>query len=260
MPLSLVTCLAENTQLLSKAIANYLSLTLGIPIFFQENLDFEEQTRGLITGKINLGFMCGLLYTELKDKKFAPLQPLVAPVSLCVTDKIPSYYSYVIVKQGSPYRYFSDLEHSCFCINEQASFSGCQVVRYHLATLGKTNGYFSKVMESGFHLQSIEAVLSGNADSAAIDHTLFEYWAKKEPELAKTLRVIERLGPFPMPPLVISEMVPEQVKQHIQKALLEMPADLLKEFEVLEFQAVNDQSYDPIREAARLSEKVKLYL
>ena len=260
MPLSLVTCLAENTQPLSKAISLYLSQRLGIPVFFQETLGYEEQKLGLLTGDIELGFMCGLLYTQLKDKQSARCQPLVAPVSLSVQDKMPSYYSYVIVKKDSPYQHFADLEHSCFCINQQESFSGYQIVRYHLASLDKANRYFSKVIESGSHMKSIQNILLGQADSAAIDHTLFEYWSKKNLENARALRVIARLGPFPMPPLVISETVPEQLKQTLRKALLEMPSNLLKDFDFLEFQTVNDQSYDPIREAARLGARVRLAL
>ena len=92
-------------------------------------------------------------------------------------------------------------------------------MRYHLATLGKTKGFFSEVIESGSHMQSIQKVISGQADSAAIDHTLFEYWAKQNPEQANSLRVITRLGPFPMPPLVISEKIPKSIQDNIQKAL-----------------------------------------
>ena len=199
--------------------------------------------------------MCGLLYIVFRDQHRAPLEPLVAPVSL--SEATPIYYSYLIVRKNSPLQHFNDLKSSVFCINEQESFSGCQVVRYYLAKLGQS-GFFSKVIESGSHLQSIQSVLDKKADSAAIDHTLFEYWAKRNPGLAKTLRIIERLGPFPMPPLVISQSVPKEIKQQIQTALLEMPKDLLKEFDIKEFQKVDDASYDAIRQAARMGQEVDL--
>jgi phosphonate transport system substrate-binding protein len=250
----LVTCLAENTQPLAQALSNYLS-KLQIPVSFDQDLAYATRKQGLALGNISLGFMCGLLYTVFKDQHKAPLIPLVAPVSSSISSPRPLYYSYITTRNNC-YKTFAELEHSTFCINEWESFSGCQIMRYHLATLGKFQGFFSRVIESGSHMQSIQKVLSGLADSAAIDHTLYEYWANKNPETAKDIQIIERIGPFPMPPLVISESVPETLKQPILKALLEMPQELLKEFKVKEFQSVNDRTYDSIREAVRLGEKV----
>jgi phosphonate transport system substrate-binding protein len=257
MPLTLVTCLAENTYPLSRAIAHYLS-SLGISVLFDEQLTYQKRIEGLCSGEIDLGFMCGLLYASLKDKHATKVTPLVAPVSLALSDKLASYYSYVIVKAPSPYKTFADLEGSLFCINESDSFSGYHIMHYHLATLGKPKGFFSTMIQSGSHMGSIQQVLQGKADSAVIDHTLFDYWVKNNPDAADRLRVIERLGPFPMPPLLISERVPEELKHAIQKALLEMPGDVLNDLDMLEFQTVNDRTYDPIREAARLGTDVKL--
>jgi phosphonate transport system substrate-binding protein len=254
--LRFITCLAENTQPLAQTLSDYLTDALNTSIIFDSKLSYETRKEGLLSGQISLGFTCGLLYSLLKNQG-APLQPLVAPVSRSVMDTTPTYYSYVIVRNDSVYPTLESLEQTAFCINEWESFSGCQIMRYHLATLAKFQGFFSKVIESGSHMQSIQKVLLKQADSAAIDHTLYEYWKKNTPESAWEFRVIERLGPFPMPPLVISKYVPETLKEKIQTALLQMPPELLSQHDVQAFQTVNDQTYDPIREAVQLGEQVQ---
>ena len=252
--MQIVNCLAENMTPLAVWVSNYLKQTLGLALNLSQE-DYATRRQSLLEGQASLGFMCGLLYTMFKDQHQAPLEPLVAPVSL--SHKAPIYYSYVIVTKEHRAKHFNDLKSLVFCINEQESFSGCQIVRYHLAKLGQS-GFFSNVIESGSHLQSIQRVLNKKADSAAIDHTLYEYWAKQNPSAASGLRIIKRLGPFPMPPLVISKHVPDLLKQQIQIALLGMPKELLKAFDMLEFQNVTNQSYDPIREAAKLGSKATL--
>ena len=63
----------------------------------------------------------------------------------------PIYFSDVIVHRDSPFRSFLDLRGHSWAYNEPLSHSGYGITRYHLLELGETGGFFSEVVEAGFH-------------------------------------------------------------------------------------------------------------
>jgi len=60
-----------------------------------------------------------------------------------------------------------------------------------LAEWGADESFFDNVFCSGSHLNSIEAVLSGKADAAAIDSNVLRIRFREAPALRNKLRVIE---------------------------------------------------------------------
>src|SRR5207253_408625 len=123
----------------------------------------------------------------------------------------PVYFSDVIVKRDSPAKKFDDLCGSVWAYNEPRSHSGYNVIRAHLANLGRKR-FFNRAVESGSHSASVEMVLSGQVDAAAIDSTMLEWMKSQRPEIGKQVRVIATLGPSPIPPWVISKEVPENLR------------------------------------------------
>jgi len=69
----------------------------------------------------------------------------------------PLYSSEVVVRTGSPFRSFADLEGSRWAVNEASSWSGYWVV---LQRVGSWN-YFGEVVETGFHRRSLRLVAAG---------------------------------------------------------------------------------------------------
>jgi ABC-type phosphate/phosphonate transport system substrate-binding protein len=63
--------------------------------------------------------------------------------------------------------------------------------------------YFDNIFCSGSHLDSIEAVLSGEADAAAIDSNVLRIRLREVPVLRSKLRVLESWGPFPIQSVVV---------------------------------------------------------
>ncbi|HEY9735170.1 MAG TPA: PhnD/SsuA/transferrin family substrate-binding protein, partial [Trichocoleus sp.] len=148
------------------------------------------------------------------------LTPLVAPVMQAERygDK-PLYFSDVVVRADSPLTGWNDLAQTVFCYNDKGSHSGYNVVRHQL--LGQKPGFFSRVVQSGSHVRSLQWILEGKADCAAIDSTVLEQALRSQPDWATQLRVITSLGPFPMPPLVASRRLGEGRHRVIQQALLQ---------------------------------------
>jgi phosphonate transport system substrate-binding protein len=88
--------------------------------------------------------------------------------------------------------------------------------------MGETNGFFGRVIEAGFHQDSIAMVAEGEVDASAIDSQVLEVELRDHPELAERIRVIESLGPSSIQPVTVARRLPEGLRREIQKALLEM--------------------------------------
>ena len=94
--------------------------------------------------------------------------------------------------------------------------------RDHLLRLGETRGYFARAVASGSHQRSIEKVVGGEVDASGIDSTVLELECAQRPGLAERLRVVESIGPCPIPPVVVSRRLPEPTKRRLREALLAM--------------------------------------
>lgn len=103
-------------------------------------------------------------------------------------------------------------------------------------------------------------LIDGQIDAAAIDSTVLELELRLRPEVSQYIRVIETLGPSPIPPSVISPAVVPIVRRAIQQSMLVMHADcegrsILAGPSIARFVQVSDSDYDQIRSiASRLEE------
>ena len=175
----------------------------------------------------------------------------------------PIYFSDVVVHRDSPYHSFADLRGAAWAYNERGSHSGYNVVRYHLATLGVKQAYFGRVIESGAHQASLRMILDRQVDASAIDSTVLELELERQPEIQNDIRIIETLGPSPIPPWLILKTVPQPLRDQLRRVILNMRTDprgraILAQARIARFAAVEDRDYDPIREMARLADQITL--
>jgi phosphonate transport system substrate-binding protein len=106
-------------------------------------------------------------------------------------------------------------------------------------------------------------ILSGAVDGAAIDSTVLEWLGGQRNDLAEEIRVIDTIGPSPIPPWVISRQVAPSQRQALRQLLVEMHFDpagreVLSDGRWLRFTAADDHDYDPIRAMAHKAERVSL--
>jgi len=81
--------------------------------------------------------------------------------------------------------------------------------------------------------------------------------------LADRIRVIDSLGPSPIPPWVVSKRLPADLRSELRALFLCMHMDprgdaMLARAGYQRFVGARDQDYDPIREMARKAEQVSL--
>lgn len=247
-PYRLYSFLAPLLLPVYQAVADCLAEQLGSPVELVEGRSYDQ------VAQADFCFICGLPYI-LRSPPRAPrrLHALAAPVIRGQRYAgRPIYYSDVVVRRDSPYQTFADLRGSVWAYNEPESQSGYGIVRYHLAQLGETGGYFRQVIEAGFHQRALRLVVEGEADAAAIDAPLLAVALREQPGLAERLRVIAALGPSTIQPFAAAPAVPPSVRRAAQGALADMHRDRRWRHRlawglVERFVPVTDQDYDDIR-------------
>jgi len=230
-------------------IARYIGEKVAHPTTLRVGQSFEE----FAEGQIDVAFICGLPYVRMASQDTCPVELLAAPVLVGKRYRErPIYFSDVIVRSDSPFASFDDLGGCIWAYNERASHSGCNLVCYSLLERGKSPDYFGKTVKSGSHLRSLEMVLVGEADAAAIDSHLSDILRSKDEELAARLRVVDVLGPSSIPPAVVSKRLDNELKCKLREALITMHLDdcgakELREGLIERFVVVRDEDYRDLR-------------
>jgi phosphonate transport system substrate-binding protein len=103
--------------------------------------------------------------------------------------------------------------------------------------------------------------LRGAVDGAAIDSTVLEWLLLESNKIAERIRVIDTLGPSPIPPWVISHRVSKTLRRDLRDLLLGMEQSprglaILAHGRIERFTESLDSDYDPIRRMAKAAERV----
>jgi phosphonate transport system substrate-binding protein len=255
---------APNQDFVLEQTAVYLGQQLDLTTGFIQDIPWQERAQLLDTSGVDVVWLCGLYYVRLAAQPDCPYELLAAPVMAAARygDR-PIYFSDVIVRQGSPYRTFADLQGCRWAYNEPNSHSGYNITRYYLARLNAPQPYFGRVIAAGSHQRAIQMVLNGETDAAAIDSTVLAIEQGRDARLTAELRTLTSFPPSPIPPLVVAKSVPGSLRQAIREALLGMDEGengraILHQTGLKRWAGVSDSDYDLIREMAEMATAVTL--
>jgi phosphonate transport system substrate-binding protein len=255
--LSIVSYLAPNAFWFYQAVAAHLQQVLGIQVQLSESQFDPLDDPDLINDRIDLALICGLPFIRHYQNAPTQFQPLLTPVMQAAryADR-PVYFSDVIVRANSGIKSFDALAGKAFCYNDPGSNSGYNLPCYHLIQKGYSPIFFGSVWQSGSHQRSIQAVITGEADWAAIDSTVLEQELRTVPEFAHQLRVIESIGPCPMPPIIVAQRLGDALIEHIRTALLNPSAALKHTMTQAGIQRYEPVSVEPYQELVDAYEAV----
>jgi phosphonate transport system substrate-binding protein len=238
-----------------EAVVDHVRRTLGCE---RASLQVEERVSGPEKGKadpfsqdmVDVGFMCAPSFVWLRGLRPPPVELLgVAPVfGDARTAGRPVYFCDVVVRQDDPIQSFAELRGHSWAYNDVCSLSGYYSLLNKLAEVGADENFFGRVFRSGSHLNSIESVVRGEADAAAIDSNVLSMKLREVPDLRERLRVIESWGPYPIQPVVVRSTLPAQLKEGIRTSLLTVNEDPrtrrgLSGFGLKRFVPVTDEDY-----------------
>ncbi|MBE9209933.1 PhnD/SsuA/transferrin family substrate-binding protein [Nostoc sp. LEGE 06077] len=245
-----ISYLAPNWFWFYEAIVAYIGRISGVETQLQASKYDPLEDPILLTDQLDLAFICGLPLVRYRQMVANQLQPVVAPVMEAPRyQNRPVYFTDVIVNADSHLSSFADLAGKTLCYNDLGSNSGYNLLRHRLIQDKHPKNFFGQTIQSGFHHRSIRWVIAGLADCAGIDSVVLEQELRDFPDLAKHLRVVESIGPCPMPPLVAAQHLDQLLIQQVQAALVKPDAELqtaMKKVGVKRFAAVDWSDYQAI--------------
>lgn len=137
-----------------------------------------------------------------------------------------TYHSVLLVPAASPLTGFKDLRGATIAFSDPESFAGFFVPYVELAQAGlDPQTFFKKMVFTGSHDRSIEAVAAGIADAAAV-HSIVWYSAKRrDPSLASRLKEIWHSEDFGPPPVIVPVDIPSPLEAKLREAFLGLDGD-----------------------------------
>lgn len=231
-----------------KEILDYIGRKVKKPVKIVQRETYKEVNDLIERREIDIAFVCSGPYVE--GKRVFGMELLVAPV----VHGESVYYSYIIVHKNSSLQDFNQLRGKNFGFTDLHSNTGCLVPKYELSKMGETpETFFSKYIFTKSHDNSIKAVAQKTIDGAAVDHLIWEYANAINPEFTSRTRIIKKLGPFGIPPVVVHPDYDPEMKEKIRQILLNMHEDEegKRIFEKLffdKFIIVDDSDYDSVRQ------------
>jgi phosphate/phosphite/phosphonate ABC transporter binding protein len=252
----LITYLSPSIpRALFEALADHLQRALG-----RERVSLEVETRfsgpqrsdqATSSGdEADVAFMCAPSFFWLREQQPPPMELLgVLPVFDDERNQgKPVYFCDVVVRHDSPIQTFSDLQGGSWAYNDARSLSGYYSLLDKLAESDLDESFFHNVFCSGSHLNSIEAILCGEADAAAIDSNVLRSRLRDAPDLQERLRVIESWGPYPIQPVAVRSALDQRLKARLRTAFLTTKDDqhtrqTLERFGLIRFAPVDQEDY-----------------
>ncbi len=201
---------------------------------------------------LGLAFICGYPFAS---GDFA-VKPVAAPVPAS-GDGRPFYATHLVVRADSGIASLPDSFGRRIGWTVAHSQSGFNAVRTHLLADWRKRGplYDESIGPLQTPRRVIEAVLADKIDIGPLDSYFYDLLLAAEPETAAHLRIVATTQPRPMPLLVASQTVGDDVVAVLRQVLVSAAADplereILARLRLSGFAAVAPQSYRVlIREA-----------
>jgi len=200
--------------------------------------------------RLLFGHTCGYpLMTRLGDA----LTPFCVPVFDAPGTEGRLYRSRFIVPAQSSIEFLQQCRGQVVAVNSLDSNSGMNLLRHALAQLGARPGFFSEVLLTGGHLQSLEAVAENRAQLAAIDCVSLQLIAGLYPQKLAAVRVVGDSEATCGLPLVTpsggySPALAEAWIEALNLALDVAPPEVAQTLHLERFEAVGIGHYDSIVE------------
>jgi phosphonate transport system substrate-binding protein len=211
------TFLAPNMLRVYQAIADAVGEALGMTTELVVETDYENCQKDVN----DVCFVCSLPYVMFEREGISPAHPIAAPVLQGERyGGKPIYYSDVIVHRDSDAGSFLELRGRSWSFNEPLSQSGYGITRYHLVSIGETGGFFSEVIDAGFHEESIRMVADGRVDASAIDSQVLAIEMRDHPLVTNNLRIIDSLGPSTIQPVAVSRRFDRAFREAVTEVLV----------------------------------------
>jgi phosphonate transport system substrate-binding protein len=200
-----------------RELFEFIGGKIGRPVELIQRKTYLEINQLLGRNEIDLAFICSGPYAG--GKETYGFHALAVPQ----VQGGHFYRSYLIVNKKQPYQRLEDLRGRVFAFTDPDSNTGRIAPAFWLYQRGEVpERFFSKVIHTYSHDNSILAVGRGLVDGAAVDGLVWEYFQSANPELTRPTRIILKSEPYAIPPVVASRKFPQEKRKQIGEILLAM--------------------------------------
>ena len=130
--------------------------------------------------------------------------------------------SFLVVPADSSFRSLSETRGRICAINMGDSNTGMNLLRAAIAKIGGQAPFYSQIIETGAHRNSLAQVARGEAQIAAIDCVSFAHFTRLEPKLIEKIRVIGQTPLAPSLPFITSNETSADRLEQLRGALIEL--------------------------------------
>jgi phosphonate transport system substrate-binding protein len=194
-----------------RLFTKYLAARLKTPVQLIHSKTYLEVNEMLRNGSVHFALVCTGAYV-MGDREFGM--------------DLVEYYSFIIVREESPIREVKDLEGKRMALTDPLSNSGYFYPMFLVRQMGRDpERFFSQMLFTYSHDSSMQAVLKGIADVAAVDSLIFDYELAHNGALGRSLRIVHKSPPFGINPIVASRAAPKGMVEVVKQILLGMDQD-----------------------------------
>jgi len=236
---------SNNAKILEE-FSQYLSQHTDYPLKVVFASNYTELSRKMRNDPFAIGWTCGAPF--IQDHKTDKQQLVAVPTFR----HKPTYYSVILARSNSSEKTLADFKGGVLAYSDPRSNTGFLSPKYSLSKLNiDINTHFRLLINAENHEGSIKSIINGLADVAAVNEYIWAVYSKAFPEANKQLREIERMGPYPLTPIVASKNVSRTTILKLQKTLMNMKnttqgKKILRAFNFDDFVRKKPEFYDPI--------------
>lgn len=232
----------------------YLEKKLGVPVELFVATNYTGVVQAFVSGKLDMAYFGGLTYAQAQQQ--TAVEPIVTEIDR--ETGTTEYYSLIITRKGGPVGTLKDLAGKSFAFGDPSSTSGSLYPRIMLVRAGFNNDPakldqmppLAKVLFSGGHDATAEAVISGKVDAGGIEGRVLARLEKEGKVDASQVVVLDKTLVQGYPWCVRANMDPV-LRDRIVDAFLAIddPA-LLDLMRAKRYVRVSATDYDEVRQQA----------
>ena len=230
-------------------LVDYLSRRTGTKVEMTVPTNYAAVVEALVNDQVDLAHLGGFTYVQASQR--AGVQPLAQ------RERDRNFHSLFVTQPASPIKSLADLEGHSFAFGDVNSTSGHLMPEFFMREAKVNPAVISKAIYTGGHDATLLAIANGKVDAGALDEAVFQRLTSGGKVDPATVRVFYTTPPFFDYVWAGRKGLDPALARSVSEAFLALDASDPAQKQILDalgaskYLAVQDQSYDKLRTAAR---------
>jgi phosphonate transport system substrate-binding protein len=230
---------------------DYLAEKLGRKPESLYRLTYSETNDLVRYKRCDIAVVC--TYPFIRGEKEFGMQALVVPRIRGET----TYQSFIVVPPSSSARSILDLRGKRFASADIISTTGWLFPAMLLMDAGESPAhFFGEQIITGSHDRSIQAVIDGFVDGAAVHGIVYDQMAAEDPSINQKVKILIKSPPFGIPPVVAHPDMDPGLRKAVLAVLLDMHNNpkgklILEKLQIEKFVVPEKGLFDNLRQAIK---------